>query len=161
MPDPRPSEAAPEMAQLEIRKGPDAAVEAGGLRFVACRREVGEIDGGVTLYVWSAGEDARELLRFDLFRNRPHYHAPAANQKETAIADAGGDALGWGVDALSTRAPAFIREAGEDAIAASLDADALAAARPALARLLAGLGEPTEVSWFEVPRSVLESLDRA
>ena len=43
------SDSKPEMAQLEIAKGPDAELRAGGLRFVACRREVGEIDGGITL----------------------------------------------------------------------------------------------------------------
>ena len=69
------------MSSLEIRKGADSQLDVGGLRFVACRREVDVIDGGITLYVRSAlpGDD-RELLRFDLFRNRPHYHAPASNE---------------------------------------------------------------------------------
>ena len=43
----------PEMAQLEIRKGPEAELSVGGLRLIACRREIGEIDGGISLYVWS------------------------------------------------------------------------------------------------------------
>ena len=75
---------------LEIWKGPDAELALGGLKLVACRREIDTIDGGVTLYVWSAPQDgaAQELLRMDLFRERPHYHAPAENEKETRI-DAG------------------------------------------------------------------------
>ena len=45
------------MAKLEIRKGPMLKFR-GGLRFVACRREVGDIDGGITLYVWGQETDA-------------------------------------------------------------------------------------------------------
>ena len=86
------------MVQLEIRKSPDREREIGGLRLVACRREVGQIDGGVSLYVWAApgeGEPEVEVLRCDLFRDRPHYHAPAENQEETAIdADDGGSLPG-------------------------------------------------------------------
>ena len=88
------SESVP-MAKLEIRKGPDAEVSAGGLRFVACRREVGDIDGGITLYVWGREAEATEdveVLRMDLFRERPHYHAPAERQEETRIE--AGDVLG-------------------------------------------------------------------
>ena len=81
-----------EMTTLEIWKGPDAELRVGGLRLVACRREVDTIDGGVTLCVWNdlGGRASRELLRLDLFRNRPHYHAPADRQEETRI-DAGSD----------------------------------------------------------------------
>ena len=49
------SDSKPEMAQLEIAKGPDAELTAGGLRFVACRREVGEIDGGM-VGTWVVGK---------------------------------------------------------------------------------------------------------
>ncbi len=75
-----------EMVRLAIHKGEDAELCVGGLRFVACRREVGELDGGISLYVSSdvPGDD-RQLLRFDFFRTKPHYHAPAANQAETKI----------------------------------------------------------------------------
>ena len=73
-----------EMARLAIHKGEEAEFRIGGLRFVACRREVGEIDGGISLYVSSdvPGDD-RQLLRFDFFRTNPHYHAPAENRVET------------------------------------------------------------------------------
>ena len=99
------SEAEP-MAQLEIHKGPDADLRVGGLRFKACRREVGEIDGGITLYVFGHAEatsEEIELVRMDLFRARPHYHAPAERQEESRI-DAG-DAIEWGIEAWTQRAP--------------------------------------------------------
>ena len=147
------------MAKLEIRKGPDAEVSAGGLRFVACRREVGDIDGGITLYVWGREANAEaevEILRMDLFRARPHYHAPAEKQEETAI-DAS-DALAWGIEALTKRAPALAQEAGHDAIGAGLDQSVLGAAGPALRELFAGLGEPNDVSYFEIPQATLDQL---
>lgn len=146
------------MARLEIRKGPDAEVSAGGLRFVACRREVGDIDGGITLYVWGreAGDTEVEILRMDLFRERPHYHAPAEKQEETRIeAD---DAVAWGIEALTTRAASFAEEAGHGGIGAALDGDALGHAEPLLRGLFAGLEEPDEVSYFEVPQAVLDQL---
>lgn len=147
-----------EMTTLEIWKGPDAELRVGGLRLVACRREVDTIDGGVTLCVWNdlGGRASRELLRLDLFRNRPHYHAPADRQKETRI-DAGSDgSLAWGVEALTSRARALLAEGGFEAIAAELDAEALAGAGPELRALLDGLGEPSERSTFEVPTAMLE-----
>lgn len=150
----------PEMAQLEIRKGRDAELEVGGLRFVACRREVGEFDGGISLNVWGPvdGTD-RELLRFDFFRTRPHYHSPAENQAETLIEPAeGADAAAWGIETLTARAPELVSIAGFAALAETLVASEIEAAGGALQALFDGLVEPTEVSYFEVPKSVLNSL---
>ncbi|MEZ4334531.1 MAG: hypothetical protein R3F35_22480 [Myxococcota bacterium] len=144
------------MSRLEIRKGLDAALEVGGLRFVACRREVDVIDGGITLYVFDAGPEGQELLRFDLFRERPHYHAPATNPNETVISLARGErVVAWGVEQLTRRAGSFVAEAGFDALRGRLDLAAIAAAAPALRDLLEGLAEPTETSYFEVPASTL------
>lgn len=156
------SELAPQkMAQLEIRKSPDAEVSIGGLRLVACRREVGNIDGGITVYVWGAPSDKGEeveILRFDLFRNRPHYHAPADKQEESVIDASAGDSVAWGINALTTVAPAFAREAKFPEIAERLDLVALAGAGPALQALFDGLEEPNEISYFEIPAAALEGL---
>jgi len=152
-----------ETVTLEIWKGPDAELRVGGLRLVACRREVDTIDGGVTLYVWDdphVGE-SRELLRMDLFRNRPHYHAPAEKQEETRIEAGEGGSLAWGVAALTTRAGALLAEGGFESVAAAeLDADALSEAGLAIRELLTNLGEPTERSTFDVPAAVLSGLRR-
>ncbi len=149
------------MVQLEIRKGPEVEIEVGGLRLVACRREVGDIDGGITLYVWGSpgdgGEDV-EVLRCDLFRERPHYHAPAEKQEESAMDVVDGGSVAWAISALTTRAPELAEEAGFGSIGAALDVEALASAGPALQSLFDRLEEPNEVSYFEVPASVLESL---
>ncbi|MBY0401392.1 hypothetical protein K2X89_13925 [Myxococcota bacterium] len=148
------------MASLEIRKGIDDEIEAGGLRFVACRREVDVVDGGITLYVRLAEpSDDRELLRFDLFRNRPHYHAPASNPQETKIEASGAaESVAWGVEHLTREMDRFVRQAGFDDVAGRLDLGKIAAAGPALRRLLAELAEPTEVSHFPIPKAQLEAL---
>lgn len=152
----RSTETTEATTRLEIRKGADASLEVGGLRFVACRREVDVIDGGITLYVHRADPEDRELLRFDLFRARPHYHAPASNPKETSIALASGEGVvDWGVDQLTRRAADFIAEAGFGDLCGALDRTAIEGAAPALRRLLDGLADPTEVSYFEVPASTL------
>ena len=152
---------APEMATLEIHKGPDAALCVGGLRYVACRREVGGIDGGITLYLWTDADPAVELIRMDLFRQRPHYHAPAENRSETRIERGERDIVDWGVEAVTRRAAALAEEAGFPEIAAGLDGPAIEAAAGDLTRLLRGLDAPNEVSYFELPRAVLEELDAA
>ena len=154
--------------KLVIKKGADAELVTGGLKFVACRREVDVIDGGITLYVWSTSSEARsddqpeeecELLRFDFFRNRPHYHAPAENQAETAIEIAGhADAEAWGIAALTTKAAELVSKAGFDGVANALDLDALSEAGPALADLFQNLGELTETSYFEVDAKVIAGL---
>lgn len=149
-----------EMARLEIRKGAEGIVEVGGLRFVACRREIGDFDGGVSLNVWSElGDEDRELLRFDFFRKRPHYHSPADNQSETRIDTAQHvDGLDWGIEALTQRGRELVREAGYGSVADAVDAEALRSAAGALRSLCDGLAEPTEVSYFDLPAKALAKL---
>jgi hypothetical protein len=158
---PKASSETPKMAQLEIRKGADAEISVGGLRLVACRREVADIDGGITLYVWGseqAGGPEVEVLRVDLFRNRPHYHAPAERQQESAIDVVAGQIVAWGIEAITTRAQALAEEAGLSSIGAGLDVAALAGAGPSMQALFDRLEEPTEISYFEIPAAVLESM---
>lgn len=148
------------MASLEIRKGVDSDLSVGGLRFVACRREVDVIDGGITLYVRSAAPgDDRELLRFDLFREKPHYHAPADNDKETAIDATSAPSVNeWGVQNLTQRAADLVLEAGFVDVGRTLDVEAIRAAAPALRGLLAGLAEPSEISHFPIPAARLAAI---
>ena len=146
-----------EMAKLEIHKGVDAEVDLGGLRFRACRREVGEIDGGVTLQVLQPDEAGEtELVRFDCFRKSPHYHAPAENKKETKIASS--ESSEWVFERVSQDPVALLEEAGFRSLAEGLDLAALADAAPRLRTLVASLAEPSETSFFEIEASVLEGL---
>ena len=153
------SASAPEpMAQLEIRKSADARLDVGGLGFVAGRREADVIDGGITLYGHSAlPDDERELLRFDLFRNRPHYHAPATNEKETEIPTTG-DVTEWGIDHLTRRTAELVSQGGFQDLVARLDLESIRRSAPALRQLLAGLAEATERSTFPIPAARLAAL---
>ncbi|MFK7894892.1 MAG: hypothetical protein AB8G23_03595 [Myxococcota bacterium] len=158
-------QAAADKVELVIRKGSDSELSLGGLRFVACRREIDSVDGGIALYVWSArasravSDPGMELLRFDFFRNRPHYHSPADNQVETPIRPSEGqDAQAWGIEQLTQNAAALVAEAGFDGISESIDLEALSQAVPQLASLFSNLDEPTKISRFEVDAKVFEAL---
>ena len=149
--------------RLEIRKGADAELRLGGLRFVACRREIDTIDGGITLIVWGdppdASSDGQELLRFDFFRNRPHYHSPASNQAETAIdSEKYGDGQTWGIEQLTRSAHPLVVAAGFEKVASSIDRAALARGSKAIESLFADLGEPNEISHFEVDAKAVAAL---
>jgi hypothetical protein len=150
----------PEKAQLEIHKGVDGKLDLGGLRFVACRREIKGIDGGVTFYVRGAVDGAeRDLIRFDFFRRRPHFHVPAENQSETAIdVEQFGDGFEWGLDQVSTRMKALLEEAGFADLGEKIDPAVLAESKPRLRELVAQLAEPSEISYFEVDASVVAGL---
>jgi hypothetical protein len=149
-----------EKVQLTIHKGIDAELDLAGLRFVACRREIEGVDGGVTLNVRGSVEgEERDLVRFDFFRKRPHYHVPAENQSEAVIdGKRFGDGLGWGITQMTTRMKALVEQAGFEAVAAAIDPAALADAGPRLRALVEGLAEPSETSHFEIDASVLAGL---
>ena len=147
-------------AQLAIHKGADGELELGGLRFVACRREIEGIDGGVTLIARAAvdGEE-RDLVRFDFFRKRPHYHVPAENASERSIdGERLGDGLDWGIAEIAARMPALVEEAGFAEVAAGLDAEELAARAGEIRTLVGGLAEPSETTHVDVDPKVVAAL---
>lgn len=158
------------MAFLDIHKGPESELVIGGLRLVACRREVGDIDGGITLCAFAApssstgtdssqaGASSPEFFRFDLFRARPHYHAPAEKQEECVIEVEAGGERAWGVDAVTRRWAELLDEGGYTAFKETLNGDELGRAALAIESLFDQLEEPNETSRFEVPQSVLDGL---
>jgi hypothetical protein len=151
-----------ETVKLAIHKGAEAEVEIGGLRFRACRREVGDFDGGITLQVFDANAAAEpELLRFDCFRKSPHYHAPAENPAETKI-DPGThrDGAEWAIDQLSNNTRALLEQGGFGEVADDLDESVLREAVPRLQSLFASLPEPTDTSYFEVDPALIAELQR-
>ena len=148
--------------RITIHKGEPCSLEVGGLRVVACRRELenddgSEIDGGATLEVWGAveGEDT-EILRFDCFRNAPHYHAPPSAPGDIKLDPAQvGDGLQWALDQLSQEAAALVSKAGFDGLAAQLDLAALRGGRQALSELVAGMPALSESNSFEIDPALL------
>jgi len=138
-----------------IQQGEKESLELGGLRFVACRREVGEF-GGWTLEVWGpvAGEDT-QVLRFDCFRGAPHYHMPPSAKGQLALdPNEVGDGLAWALDCARHQLPEMVAKAGFADLAQELDGSVFEAGTSEIEKLVARVPEPTES--FEVPASVVK-----
>ena len=89
--------------------------EVGRFKFdVSYRRMRG--DQGVSIRVSGPVDDeTRELLRFDCFDNRPHYHVEVYGKNEiTAIED--DDATEWSLKVLTERFEGLVDAAGADAL---------------------------------------------
>jgi hypothetical protein len=73
---------------------------------------VGDVDGKET-----------QLLRFDCFDQRPHYHYDPGNKNERFDLDktTAGNPIGWMVKSLRTRLPAMLERAGYAKIALQLN----------------------------------------
>ncbi|GIX49786.1 MAG: hypothetical protein KatS3mg131_3997 [Candidatus Tectimicrobiota bacterium] len=86
-----------------------------------CLQVAGQIDGR-----------ERELLRFDCFVERPHYHYDPEGRNERWELDTTtcGHPLRWALTQLRTRLPAMLHKAGYAALAQQLDLAALAQRLP-------------------------------
>ena len=139
---------------IRIQQGEKASHELGGLRFVACRREVGEF-GGWTLEVWGPvdGEDT-QVLRFDCFRGAPHYHMPPSAKGQLELdPNEVGDGLAWALDCTRNQLPEMVEKAGFAELAKTLDRAVFRAGAVEIEKLVAGVPEPSES--FEVPAAVV------
>ena len=98
------------------------AVEYGGLRFEASFRP----PAGATLRVsgYVEGHET-ELLRFDDFIERPHYHIPADGDPIPFDRAALGDPLAWFVSQLRDRLAELLAQAGYARILSDIDLDAV------------------------------------
>ena len=144
----------PEM--ILIQQGPKQDLELGGLRFVACRREVGEA-GGYTLEVWGPveGEDT-QVLRFDCFKGAPHYHMPPSAQGQLALdPEEVGDGLAWALDCTRERLPEMIEKAGYGSLARSLDPAVFRGGTERVQALVSSCAEPNES--FEVDAEIVKN----
>ena len=103
-------------------------ISAGNVEFHVGTRE-GGADGGPAIQV-RASVDGRdvELLRFDCFRNRPHYHyAPGPGDTRYYIdPTVVGDSLPWVITQLRTNLGPMLERAGYRDHAAGLNPSTLA-----------------------------------
>lgn len=119
-------------------------IEAGNVRFGLEYRHVGQ-DEGLTIHVMGdvAGQEI-ELLAFDCFQKRPHYHYGPRNQNirlywDTTLVP---DTLDWTLGQFKGgRLPAMLERAGYPTIASSVD-------RELLADVLAQKVDPTARSMY-------------
>jgi hypothetical protein len=85
-------------------------------------------DAGVSIHVYDAATND-ELLRFDCFREEPHYHYFLPDSTDFLLVNfdeiAGGPMLDWVFDILRTRLSALLAQTGASALADRLDQEAL------------------------------------
>lgn len=104
-------------------------------------------DEGVSLHVCEAS-DGREYLRFDAFRDEPHYHyIHADGYQQIVVFDpaASGDMLEWSLGCLASRLPEMLRHAGAAELADRVDGAVVAAAMPAIATLAREAASPASI----------------
>jgi hypothetical protein len=104
-------------------------IAAGNVEFRVETRE-GANDGGPSIQVRATTDSGDvQLLRFDCFRIKPHYHyAPeglnAGYDIDPTLAT---DSLSWVIAQLGTNLKAMIERAGNSAVAEGLDQSAVTA----------------------------------
>ena len=148
---------------IAIAVGEPVHVELEHLRVSIRRREVGD-DGGLSIEIHERehereGETPRELLRFDAFRDDPHYHVPASEPKPRSI-DARGAraALAFAVTAIGQRLVPLLDEAGYPEHARRAEALDLAAAARRVEQAAAKAPEPGEPNHYPLTPEVREAL---
>jgi hypothetical protein len=107
----------------------ETTIDAGAVTFALQYRPL-MADQGVSIQV--VGNVARkktELLRFDCFDQRPHYHYDPEHKNERFDLDktTAGNPIGWTIKQLRTRLPAMLTRAGYEKIAKRLDPKLVAA----------------------------------
>jgi hypothetical protein len=103
-------------------------IEAGAVTFAIEYRPLMP-DQGVSIKVCGKVRNKpTELLRFDCFDQRPHYHYDPDHTNERIDMDVttAGNPIGWTLKQLRTRLPAMLAKAGYEKIAQRLDQDLVA-----------------------------------
>jgi hypothetical protein len=119
-------------------------INVGSLRIFVEDRTLDE-DGGPSLQVWATvGAREVQLLRFDMFRQAPHYHfAPdGRDQRVDLDPEEVGDGVAWTIDLLRREFPQLVAKAGYVDALAAIDTKALVEALPNIETLWRAQSEP-------------------
>ena len=109
-------------------------ITVGGLDIRIENRRVGQ-DGGLSMRVLGESDGAQvQLLRFDIFDKKPHYHyAPDGKNIEYDLDPLTcEDGVAWVMTQLHSKLPAMISKAGYNALAGRVDHQAVVAALPSI-----------------------------
>ena len=120
-------------------------IPAGNVEFLVQTRESGE-DGGPSIrVVTTEGGEEVQLLRFDCFRVRPHYHYAPGGMNASYDIDPTvvSDSLGWVISQLRANLTAMVDRAGYPTVAEGLDQSAVVAG---LAQVEAYFGSKASVA---------------
>ncbi len=105
-----------------------ATVEAGGLVFEAEPRTLGD-DGAPALLVFGdVNGKPLQLLRFDCFRQAPHFHYDPTGRNELNPITDSSDPVAWTMEQVRSRLNEMVRTAGYSEVADKTDMDAVSAA---------------------------------
>ena len=110
----------------------------GGVEIEVENRTFGD-DGGPAVRVFGDVEDrAVQLLRFDCFKKKPHYHYDPAGKDKLHPLDhqTVPDPVGWTLTQLREHLPEMIRTAGYESAAARVDQAAVATILPEIEAIM-------------------------
>jgi hypothetical protein len=113
-------------------------IGVGGLRFNV-RYSKTNADRGPSLRVYGDVEGKSvQLLRFDCFDNRPHFHYDPEGKNNQLLMDKTKvkDPIAWSMDYLRGNVTSLVRIAGYDRLADQLDDVALVGALPGIEKAL-------------------------
>jgi len=143
---------------IDIAVGEPLEVACGALRFRLRRREVGT-DGGLSLELHGTSDgEEEEILRYDLFREDPHFHIPAGTAKPTGHLDPQSDVLSHALGRIRDEFPALLQEAGASRYLTSIEEVALAPLIEQLQAAAANAPAPTETRRIELTPEIRELL---
>jgi len=128
-----------EAIELALRLGTDLPAEQveERVRFSQMGASGMQADGGPSLHILSAAAGA-EYLRFDCFRDIPHYHYLDPGKTNTIVnfdRFANGDPLEWALERISHSLSDMLRAVGADDLVDALEPAIVAAAVPEVRRL--------------------------
>lgn len=104
------------------------SVKAGGVRIEIQYRRLGK-DGGLSFEVYGdEGDRARQVLRFDCFRLRPHFHLIGSGRSKMQQIDqeTAPDPVKWTLTRLKKDLRSLILQAGRKKLAEEIDQSAVA-----------------------------------
>lgn len=110
----------------------EKVLHVGGIELRIQNRIAGEDGGPAVLVYGDVDGKSVQLLRFDCFRKKPHYHydPTGKNDQRFLQKDDVPDAIAWTIEQLGHNLEKMMRTAGYDSVAAKVDQAAVAAVLP-------------------------------
>lgn len=147
---------------IEIATGESIRVDFADFAVEVCRRDV-DADGGLTIGLahTSEGED-QDLIRFDVFRDDPHYHAPATDPKPIKLdTQSFEESLEFVLRCLERRLPELLCRADFPDLAAQIDPSEMAGIAARVRTAAASAPEPSSTQRIELTPAMRALLDES
>ncbi len=144
---------------VEIGAGEPIEVAAGDLQLRVLKRTV-DTDGGVSIEICGPVEgESQQLIRFDLFREDPHYHVPSSEPKPIRLeGKSAEEALDFALGCIRERLPELLEQAGYPQLEGAASPEQRVEAAQRVAEAVRAAPEPTEVQRIEITPEVRRAL---